>query len=162
MPKTPVQFAVNGRDRAEFVESGATLLTVLREKLGITSPKPGCLQGTCGCCTVLIDGEIMLACLTLAEACDGKSIQTVESLEQGSTLHPLQKAFMDHFAAQCGYCTSGMLMAAKALLDRKPQPTRDEVLEAISGNICRCTGYEPIVSAILSVAGTRAVPYRSA
>ncbi len=153
MAKTPVQFRLNGDEKGEFVDAGATLLSVLREKIGLTSPKPGCLQGTCGACTVLIDGEPYMSCLVLAEAVNGRSVETVESLERGGSLHPLQKAFMEHFAAQCGYCTPGMLMAAKALLDKNPRPSRDDVLDAISGNICRCTGYTPIVNAILAAVG---------
>ena len=150
--KTPVQFRLNGEERAEFVDPGTTLIRLLREKVGVSSPKAGCLQGTCGCCTVLIDGAPFLSCLVLAESCGGKSLETVEGLAQGTTYHPLQQAFMEHFAAQCGFCTSGMLMAAKALLDRNPSPSRDEVVDAISGNICRCTGYQPIIAAILAAA----------
>jgi carbon-monoxide dehydrogenase small subunit len=104
---------------------------------------------------VLIDGEPQLACLTLAETCAGRSVESALGLSDGPNLHPLQTAFMEHFAAQCGFCTSGMLMAAKALLDRNPSPTREDVAEAISGNICRCTGYEPIINAILDAAAKR-------
>jgi carbon-monoxide dehydrogenase small subunit len=150
LAKTPVHFTLNGDEKAEFVDGGATLLTLLREKIGVMSPKPGCLQGTCGCCTVLIDGESYFSCLVLAEACNGRSVETVEGLERAGGLHPLQRAFMEAFAAQCGYCTSGMIMAAKALLDKNPRPSREDVLEAIAGNICRCTGYDPIVNAILT------------
>jgi carbon-monoxide dehydrogenase small subunit len=153
MTQVPVQFRLNGEERAEFVESGTTLIALLREKLGIMSPKIGCHQGACGCCTVLVDGKPQVACLTLAETCGGKSVETVEGLADGPNYHPLQKAFMEHYAAQCGFCTSGMLMSAKALLDRNPNPTREEVIDAICGNICRCTGYEPIINAILSAAG---------
>ena len=152
MAKVPVQFTLNGEDKAEFVESGVTLLKALREKIGDTSPKGGCQQGTCGACSVLIDGELRLSCLTLAETCDGASIVTTAGLAEGGVMHPLQRAFLDGFATQCGFCTPGMLMAAKALLDRNPAPTRDDVVEAISGNICRCTGYEPIIQAVLSAA----------
>ena len=152
MAKIPVQFTLNGEDKAEFVESGVTLLKALREKIGDTSPKGGCQQGTCGACSVLIDGELRLSCLTLAETCDGASIVTTAGLAEGGVMHPLQRAFLDGFATQCGFCTPGMLMAAKALLDRNPAPTRDDVVEAISGNICRCTGYEPIIQAVLSAA----------
>lgn len=155
MSKTAVQFRHNGSDVAVFVDGGANLLMTLREGLGDTAPKFGCGQGTCGVCTVLIDGEPHLSCLTLAETVAGRSVETADGLKNGPDLHPLQDAFMDHFAAQCGFCTPGMLMAAKALLDRNPQPTREEVVEAISGNICRCTGYEPIINAILAAAGTR-------
>ncbi len=155
MSKKPVQFRLNGAERAVFVEGGQNLLDTIRRGLGDTSPKWGCGQGTCGACTVLIDGQPHLACLTLAEAVEGREISTNAGLGANG-LHPLQQAFMDHFAAQCGFCTSGMLMAAKALLDRNPNPTRDEVIEAISGNICRCTGYEPIIDAILDAAKRRA------
>ena len=153
MAKAPLQFTHNRRDVAVFVDPGQNLLTVLREQLADHAPKFGCGQGGCGACTVLIDGEPVLSCLTLAETVAGRSVETTSGLKQGPALHPLQTAFMDHFAAQCGYCTPGMLMAAKALLDRNPQPTRAEVVEAISGNICRCTGYEPIIAAIQSAAG---------
>lgn len=151
MSKTPVQFTLNGKETAVFVDPGANLLDVLRRGVGDLSPKYGCGQGTCGTCTVLIDGAPHLSCLTLAEAVDGRSIETAGGL-QGAELHPLQTAFMEGFAAQCGYCTPGMLMAAKALLDRNPDPTRDEVIEAIGGNLCRCTGYDPIVEAVLMAA----------
>ena len=150
--KTPLQFRHNGRDVALFVDGGANLLVALRDQLGDMTPKFGCGQGGCGACTVLVDGAAQLACLTLAASVDGRSVETLESLKDGPRLHPLQQAFMDHFAAQCGYCTPGMLMASKALLDRNPSPTRAEVVEAISGNICRCTGYEAIIEAVLDAA----------
>ena len=153
MPKTALQFRHNGREVAVFVAGGANLLAALRDGVGDHSPKFGCGQGGCGACTVLIDGEPVLACVTLAESVAGKSIETADGLKNGPDLHPLQAAFMENFAAQCGYCTPGMLMAAKALIDHSPAPSREEVVEAISGNICRCTGYEPIISAILAAAG---------
>jgi carbon-monoxide dehydrogenase small subunit len=152
MAKVPVQFVLNGEEKAEFVESGTTLLKALRDKIGDTSPKGGCHQGTCGACSVLIDGELKLSCLTLAETCNGASITTTAGLTEGGVMHPLQRAFLDAFATQCGFCTPGMIMAAKALLDHNPDPTREDVVEAISGNICRCTGYEPIIQAVLSAA----------
>ena len=152
MSKKPIQFTLNGDSKAVFVEDGQNLLEVLRRGVGDLSPKYGCGQGTCGACTVLIDGEPHLSCLTLAETVEGRSLNSTGGLAQGADLHPLQDAFMRHFAAQCGFCSSGMLMAAKALLDRNPNPSRDEVVEAISGNICRCTGYEPIIEAILDAA----------
>lgn len=152
MSKKPVQFTLNGDSKAVFVEDGQNLLDVLRRGVGDLSPKYGCGQGTCGACTILIDGEPHLSCLTLAETVEGRSLNSTGGLAQGADLHPLQDAFMRHFAAQCGFCSSGMLMAAKALLDRNPNPSRDEVVEAISGNICRCTGYEPIIDAILDAA----------
>ncbi|MEL6873154.1 MAG: (2Fe-2S)-binding protein [Pseudomonadota bacterium] len=153
MAKKPIQFTLNGSEAAVFVEGGANLLEVLRRGVGDLTPKHGCSQGTCGTCTVLIDGEPHLSCITLAELAEGRAIETTGGMGRGEQLDPLQQAFMEGFAAQCGYCTPGMLMAAKALLDRNPNPTRDEVVEAISGNLCRCTGYEPIIDAILSVAG---------
>ena len=151
MTKTPVQFTLNGAEKAVFVDPGANLLDVLRRGVGDLSPKYGCGQGTCGTCTVLIDGEPHLSCLMLAEAVEGRAIETAGGL-QGAALHPLQTAFMEGFAAQCGYCTPGMLMAAKALLDRNPDPTREAVIDAIAGNLCRCTGYDPIVEAVLAAA----------
>ena len=158
MAKKPVSFTLNGSPRAAFTDDGANLLDFLRRGVGDLSPKYGCGQGTCGACTVTIDGELHLACLTLAETIEGRAVGTVAGLAKGATLDPLQEAFMDHFAAQCGYCTPGMLVAARALLDRDPRPTRDAVIEAISGNLCRCTGYEPIIAAILSVAEGRGRP----
>ena len=152
MAKVPVQFTLNGSERAEFVESGATLLTTLRDRMGDTSPKGGCHQGTCGACTVTVDGELRLSCLTLAETCEGADIRTTAGLANGEVLSPVQRAFEDAFAAQCGFCTPGMIMAATALLERNPKPDRAEVIEAISGNVCRCTGYEPIIRAVLSAA----------
>jgi carbon-monoxide dehydrogenase small subunit len=150
--KVPVRFVLNGVEKAEFVDSCSTLLSVLRDKIGDTSPKDGCHQGTCGACTVIVDGKTRLSCLTLAEACEGAAIETVKGLASAGALHPLQEAFVGGFAAQCGFCTPGIIMAAKALLDHNPNPTREDVIEAISGNICRCTGYAPIVAAILSAA----------
>ena len=152
MAKVPVQFTLNGAEKAEFVESGTTLLNALRDKIGDTSPKGGCHQGTCGACSVIIDGELRLSCLTLAETCNGADIKTTAGLAEGGVLHPLQRAFLDAFATQCGFCTPGMIMAAKVLLDRTPNPSREDVVEALSGNICRCTGYEPIINAVLAAA----------
>jgi aerobic carbon-monoxide dehydrogenase small subunit len=153
MAKTALQFIHNGREAAVFVDGGTNLLSVLRDLVGDHSAKFGCGQGGCGSCTVLIDGDPVLSCVTLAESVAGKSIDTADGLKSGPDLHPLQTAFMENFAAQCGYCTPGMLMAAKALLDHNSSPSRAEVVEAISGNICRCTGYEPIINAILAAAG---------
>ena len=153
MSHVTLNFRLNGRDRTELIAGGETLLALLRHRLDTTSIKQGCRQGTCGTCTVIVDSEPRLACITLAATCDGRAIETVESLPGPGGLHPLQQAFMDHFAAQCGFCTTGMLMAARALLNANPSPTREEVVEAISGNICRCTGYEPIIEAVLAAAG---------
>ncbi len=155
--KTPVTLTLNGTERAAFADPGQNLLDFLRRGVGDLSPKYGCGQGTCGACTVRMNGQTVLSCLVLAEMAAGATIETAAGLATPA-LHPLQTAFMDHFAAQCGYCTPGMLVSAKALLDRNAAPSRDEVIEAISGNLCRCTGYEPIIAAILSVAqgGARA------
>jgi len=152
MAKLPLIFTVNGVEQAEFVESDALLVDVLRDKLGLTGTRIGCNQGTCGACTVLLDGAPALSCLTLAARANGASVTTIEGLAEGGTLHALQRAFADGFATQCGFCTSGMLVAARALLDADPDPDREAVVDAISGNICRCTGYEPIINAILSAA----------
>jgi len=154
MALKPVTFTLNGEAKAAFVEDGQNLLDLLRRGVGDLSPKYGCGQGTCGACTVLVDGEPLLGCLVLGEAVQGCRIETAAGLA-APTLHPLQDAFMERFAAQCGYCTPGMLMAAKALLDHNPRPGRDDVIEAISGNLCRCTGYEPIIAAVLDVAEAR-------
>jgi len=154
--RIPVRFTLNGRAVAAFAAPGQNLLDFLRRGVGDLTPKYGCGQGGCGACTVTVDGAPHLACLTLAETVDGRAVGTAAGLADGATLDPLQEAFMAHFAAQCGYCTPGMLMSARALLDRNPAPTRDEVVEAIAGNLCRCTGYEPIIAAILSVAQVRA------
>jgi carbon-monoxide dehydrogenase small subunit len=152
MARVPLVFTLNGAEQGEFIESGAILADVLRDKLGLTATKVGCQQGTCGACTVLIDGELALSCLVPAQRVEGRHVETLEGIADGPTLHPLQRAFADGFAAQCGFCTSGMIVAAKALLDRNPDPDRAAVVDAISGNICRCTGYEPIINAILSAA----------
>ncbi|MCZ8313490.1 (2Fe-2S)-binding protein [Phreatobacter sp.] len=152
MAKVPVQFRLNGSDRAAFVAPADNLLTLLRRGLNEFGPKYGCGQGTCGTCTVLIDGELQLSCLTLAATCEGRHVETVSGMANGPTLHPIQQAFMEHFAAQCGFCTPGMLTAARALLEANPTPSREEVIDGISGNICRCTGYEAIIEAILAAA----------
>ena len=155
MAKIPVSFTLNGSERAAFADPGQNLLEFLRRGVGDLSPKYGCGQGTCGACTVTLDGRTVLACLVPAETVQGRRVETAAGMGVGA-LHPLQEAFMEHFAAQCGYCTPGMLVSARALLDRNPSPTREEVVEGISGNLCRCTGYEPIIRAILSVAEGRA------
>ncbi|MBL8908850.1 MAG: (2Fe-2S)-binding protein [Rhizobiales bacterium] len=152
MNRIPLRFHLNDAEIGEFIDSGTTLLSLLRDKLGLTATKSGCNQGSCGACTVLINGAPQLSCLVLAARCEGKSVATLEGVSDNGTLHPLQRAFMDGFAAQCGFCTPGMIIAAKALLDRNPDPDRGEVIDAISGNICRCTGYEPIIDAILAAA----------
>jgi carbon-monoxide dehydrogenase small subunit len=152
MAKKPISFTLNNNEVGLFVNEGAPLIDELRRGVGDLTPKQGCAQGTCGACTVLIDGVPHLSCLTLAETVEGKRIDTTGGLADGPNLHALQDAFIQGFAAQCGFCTAGMLMSAKALLDASPNPSRDQVIEAISGNLCRCTGYEPIVDAILAAA----------
>jgi carbon-monoxide dehydrogenase small subunit len=152
MARVPVRFVLNGVEQAEFVDSGALLADVLRDTFGLTATKVGCAQGTCGACTVLVDGELKLACLIPAARIEGAVVATLEGLSPNGGLHPLQRAFADGFAAQCGFCTPGMIMAASALLAGNPDPDRAAVIDAISGNICRCTGYEPIINAILAAA----------
>ncbi|MBC7259342.1 MAG: (2Fe-2S)-binding protein [Chloroflexi bacterium] len=151
-----LELKVNGRAYKVEVKATTTLLQVLREKLGITSPKIGCETGDCGACSVLVNGKLVKACITNALTVQGKEVLTVEGLGRPGALHPLQLAFHEHYAAQCGFCTPGMLMAAKALLDENPKPTREEVKEALSGNLCRCTGYVKIVEAVLAAAGEKA------
>ncbi len=152
MTKSPIRFTLNGSETGVFAEGGANLLEVLRREAGDLTPKQGCAQGGCGACSVMIDDELHLACLTLAETVEGKRVETAADLEDGPNLHPLQKAFVEGFAAQCGFCSPGMLMAGKALLQSNPNPSREQVADAIAGNICRCTGYEPIINAILTAA----------
>ncbi len=139
---------VNGEDLPVSFAPYKTLLEVLREDLNLTGTKHGCELGECGACAVLVDGEPLLSCLELAVECEGREIQTVEGLARGNELHPLQAAFADVGGSQCGYCTSGMLMTAKALLEREPAPSRERIKEAIAGNLCRCTGYQQIWESI--------------
>ncbi len=143
-----IQLCVNGERYELAVPAQKTLLEVLREELKLTGTKHGCELGECGTCTVLIDGELVLSCLTLAIEAQGHEITTVEGLEQNGRLHPLQITFAERGAAQCGYCTPGMLVAAQVLLDRNPSPSREEIKEALSGNLCRCTGYLKIIEAV--------------
>ena len=148
MNRVRMTLRVNGEEQEVLFHSYKTLLEVLREELGLTGTKHGCELGECGACAVLVDGLPVLSCLELALQCEGRDIQTVEGLAQGTELHPLQAAFADHGGSQCGYCTPGMIMTAKALLDHEPNPSRERIKEAIAGNICRCTGYNQIVEAI--------------
>jgi len=143
---------VNGEEQQVSFAPYKTLLEVLREDMNLTGTKHGCELGECGACAVLVDGVPVLSCLVLALECEGRSVETVEGLASGTKLHPLQAAFADCGGSQCGYCTSGMLMTAKALLDHEPNPSRERIKEAIAGNICRCTGYNQIVEAIESAA----------
>jgi len=146
--KTRLRLTVNGRAVELLVAPQQTLLEVLREDLDLTGTKHGCELGECGACTVLVDGQPQLSCLLLAVACEGRAIDTIEGLAVGPELHPLQEAFADLGAAQCGYCTPGVLMSAKALLARNPAPTREEIKAELSGNLCRCTGYQQIWDAV--------------
>ncbi len=155
--KTPVQFRHNGQDVAVFVDGGASLLSALRDGVGDTSPKFGCGQGTCGVCSVLIDGELHLSCITLAETVQGaRGRDRRRPQDRRASCIRCRTPSWTISPRSAGFCTPGMMMAAKALLDRNPAPTRAEVVEAISGNICRCTGYEPIINAVLAAAGNPA------
>ena len=134
-----------------MVPAFATLLDVLREDLELTGTKYGCGEGECGACSVLLDGDVVNACLVLALECEGSEVVTVEGLTAGGELHPIQKAFVDHGAIQCGFCTPGMIMATHALLQKNPSPSEDEIKRALEGNLCRCTGYRKIIDAVLSL-----------
>lgn len=151
--KQAIKVTVNGRAYERLVEVRMTLADFLRQELDLTGTHLGCEHGVCGACTVLFNGDAVRSCLMLAVQADGAELRTVESLADGDELHPLQRAFQDKHALQCGFCTPGFLMTAHAFLKEKPLPTREEVRVAISGNICRCTGYQPIVDAILQAAG---------
>jgi aerobic-type carbon monoxide dehydrogenase small subunit (CoxS/CutS family) len=146
--KTTMRLRVNGEDVDVAFAPHKTLLEVLREDLGLTGTKHGCELGECGTCAVLVDGVPVLSCLVLTLDLEGKEITTVEGMAEGPTLHPLQEAFADLGAAQCGYCTPGFLLTAKALLDENPKPTRGEIKDALAGNLCRCTGYLKIYEAV--------------
>ncbi len=147
--KRIVTLNINGEDHELLISPTDLLSDVIRKKVGLTGTKKGCGQGDCGSCTVLIDGEPELSCIKLAVAAEGKKITTIEGIANpDGTLHPIQDAFLDHGAVQCGFCTPGMILSAKALVDRNPDPTREEIKTAISGNACRCTGYINILAAI--------------
>lgn len=143
---------VNGQPHKVEVNADTNLLEVLRDKLKITSPKFGCNTGDCGSCSVILEGRLIKSCITNALTTQGKSVVTIEGLEKPGELHPLQKAFHEFYGSQCGFCTPGMILAAKVLLDKNPKPTREEILEALSGNLCRCTGYVKIIDAVMAVA----------
>lgn len=143
---------VNGQPVSVEVEADEILVDVLRDRLGLTGTKIGCNEGECGACTIIMGAEPVLSCLIPAIRAQGQEIVTIEGLSDGDRLHPLQLAFVEHGAVQCGYCIPGFIMSAKALLDRNPHPTRDEIKEFVAGNLCRCTGYVKILDAIESVA----------
>jgi carbon-monoxide dehydrogenase small subunit len=154
--RVPITAIVNGRERAFEVEAHHTLLDVLRDDLGLTGSKACCLVGECGACTVLIDGRSVDSCLVLAVEADGSSVTTVEGLAMGERLHPLQQAFLDTGAVQCGFCIPGQLVASAALLAETPHPTRAEIEEGLAGNLCRCAGYEQIFEAVQRAAAPSA------
>ncbi len=149
--KYPLTITVNEEVYELEVPANRTLLDVIREECGLTGTKQGCGNGECGACTVLLDGEPVNACLVLALQANGKRVITVEGLSEGEKLHPIQEAFIAHGAIQCGFCTPGMVLSIKALLDKNPHPQELEIREALTGNLCRCTGYQKIVEAILSL-----------
>lgn len=150
--KETLSFVLNGSPVDVLASPTETLLDLLREQLGVTGPKRGCDEGDCGTCTVLLDGQPVRSCLTIALTVAGKEVTTVEGLADGRKLHPLQRAFHELGAFQCGFCTPGMLMSAKALLDGNPNPTRREIVDHMSGNLCRCGSYEEVIEAIQAVA----------
>ena len=148
MNKIEISFKINGEKKKLEVDGNITLLRLIREVLKLTGTKEGCGIGECGACTVLVDGKAVNSCLVLAGQIDGCEILTIEGLAKNGELHKIQQAFVDYGAVQCGFCTPGMIMSAKAFLDKNPHPTRDQIKLAISGNLCRCTGYKQIVDAI--------------
>jgi carbon-monoxide dehydrogenase small subunit len=150
MKSIPITLTINGRTHELLVQPNETLLNVLRDRFHLTGAKYGCGIGECGACTVLMDDIPVLSCQLLAASCDGRSILTIEGLQDGNTVHPMQEAFEEEGAIQCGFCTPGMILSAIALVKKKPDPTTDEIREALRGNICRCTGYENIFLAVKS------------
>ena len=148
MEKEIITLTVNGESYEALVKPNSTLLDVLRDQLELTGSKRGCDAGDCGSCTVIMDGRPVNACLVLALKAEGREITTIEGLAEGTQLHPIQEAFVEYGAIQCGFCTPGMVLSAKALLDRNPKPTEEEIKSGIAGNLCRCTGYMKIVEAI--------------
>ena len=158
VPRSMIRVTVNGTERRIEIEDRWTLVELLRDHLGLTGTKIGCDRGECGACTVLLDGKPVYSCSNLAVWADGRSVETVEGLAQNGGLDPLQQAFIDHDAPQCGFCTSGQLMSAKGLLTRNPQPSADEVRAGMTGNLCRCAGYNHYVEAVLAAATRSASP----
>ncbi|MBI4562799.1 MAG: (2Fe-2S)-binding protein [Candidatus Rokubacteria bacterium] len=156
MKKIPMSLTINGETYDVLVEPHHTLLEVLRSELGLTGTKENCLDAECGVCTVLLDGMAVNSCILLAAQCQGRSVVTIEGLAEPDRLHPLQEAFIECGAVQCGYCIPGMILAAKAYLEQNPEPAEAEIREALSGNLCRCTGYQKIVDAVAGAARTLA------
>jgi carbon-monoxide dehydrogenase small subunit len=151
MPK--ITFTLNGQKQTVEIQPSETLAHMLREKLGLTGTKIGCEEGECGACTVIVNGKTVTSCIYPAMKVDGAQVETIEGLSSTGKLHPIQEAFIEHFAAQCGYCTPGFIMSTKALLDKNPHPSDEEIREAIAGNLCRCTGYYQIIDAIKAAVG---------
>lgn len=152
MSRFAVSTTVNGDPRQFLCDASTSLLDALREELGLTGSKEGCGSGDCGACTVVLDGEMVCACLVLAAEAEGRRVSTIEGVAEGNALHPVQRKFLEHGALQCGFCTPGFIVAAKALLDRNPDPSESEVRYWLAGNLCRCTGYDKIVRAVLDAA----------
>ena len=150
--KQLMKFSINGMAYEEEIDHRRTLLEVLRENFGLLGTRKGCDEGQCGACTVLIDGKEVNSCLVLAASVQGKEISTIEGLADGEQLHPVQQAFVEYGAIQCGFCTPGMIMVAKGFLDKNPQPTEEEAKRAVAGNLCRCTGYFQIIDSVLKAA----------
>lgn len=150
--RVTVNFRINGRDRTAQVEPKTSLIEVIRENLGLIGAKEGCGKGECGACTVIMDGNAVPSCLVLAAGVDGKEIITIEGIGENGRLHPLQEAFVKYHASQCGFCSPGMILTAKAFLDVNPNPSEAEVRDVMMSNLCRCTGYEKIIEAIMAVA----------
>ncbi len=155
MEKFNLKFTLNGVETEVAIEQNARLLDVLRDELHLTGTKEGCGVGECGACTIILDGEAVDSCMVLAASVAGKSVTTIEGLANDEILHPLQQAVLDHHALQCGFCTPGFIMSAKALMDKNPHPTREEIKVAISGNLCRCTGYQQLIDAFEDVANRK-------
>jgi carbon-monoxide dehydrogenase small subunit len=156
--KKSLTLNVNGEEHEIEIESNRLLLHAIRDELGLTGTKEGCSIGVCGACSVIVDGRLVSSCLTLAAGCNGKAITTIEGLAKDGELHPLQQAFIEYGGFQCGICTPGQIMAAKALLDENPTPSEDEVKEWMSGNLCRCTGYYKILESVMAVVNNKITP----
>jgi len=152
MSRNHVTTTVNGDEREFLCSPGQTLLDALRDELGMTGSKEGCGSGDCGACTVVLDGEMVCSCLVLASEAQGRRVETIEGIAEGSQLHPVQQKFLENAALQCGFCTPGFIVASKALLDHNPNPTETEVRYWLAGNLCRCTGYDKIVRAVMDAA----------
>jgi aerobic carbon-monoxide dehydrogenase small subunit len=155
MSKHHVTTTINGEPAEFLCETPQTLLDVLRDELGLTGSKEGCSSGDCGACSVIVDGRLVCSCLMLAVEAEGRTIETIEGMAQGDRLHPLQQKFLEAAALQCGFCTPGLLVAAKSLLDRNPNPTETEARYWLAGNLCRCTGYDKIIRAVLATGEER-------